>query len=455
MIDWLRTSLVWRTILFANIASVTVVLAALGLALRGAEHRFEALHDITLWDQIDHIRRATNVEGTHVEIQLEPRLAAAYARNDGSMRFAVVTPAGEVRAASPGLSRALIDPAAPRATTPYFAYDDPETGHAGHGAQTRLPGTTPLFLQVGQGPQHPDVIADSLMEELLEHFALAALLGLVVQIIVTTLTIRSTLHPLQRIAEVTGAGELGPTRRLPVDQAPRELRPVVGTINALLAELEDHIARQRRFTADAAHQLRSPLARLEARLTAAATPEIAAQLRAPIDEIRALVTGLLDAARAEAMPARPAAPVDLAAIARHVGAALAPGAIARGLSLALTADAPSQVDGDEMWIAQAVSNVVTNAIHHAPRGTAIEIDITGDGTIAVRDYGPGIAEHDRAHVFDRFWRGRDEREPGAGLGLSIVASVMQAHGGTITVEDPPGGGALFRLRFPATAARST
>ncbi len=121
--------------------------------------------------------------------------------------------------------------------------------------------------------------------------------------------------------------------------------------------------------------------------------------------------------------------------------------------MALTTGAPSQILGDEMWIAQAVSNVVTNAIHHAPGGTAIEIDIPGDGTIAVRDHGAGIAESDHAHVFEHFWRGHGESEPGAGLGLSNVASVLHAHGGSITVENPPGGGALFRLRFPGTAAQ--
>ncbi len=333
----------------------------------------------------------TRIEAIKVEIDLDPLTAAAYARSDGSMRYAVVTQAGELKAASVGVTRALIDPVRP-AATPYFSYDDPVTGQAGHGAQVRLPGPAPLFLQVGQGPQHADVIADSLLDELVEHFALAALLGLAAQIFFTTLSIRSTLTPLQRIADATGAGGLSVTRRLPIEHAPRELRPVVGTINRLLAELEDHVAQQRRFTADAAHQLRTPLARLEARLAAAATPEIAAQLRAPVDE---------------------------------------------------------------MWIAQAASNVLTNAIHHAPRGTAIEIDIPGDGTIAVRDYGPGIAEQDRAHIFERFWRGRSESEAGAGLCLSIVASVMQAHGGSITVEDPPGGGALFRLRFPNPAVWST
>ena len=166
-----------------------MVLAALGFALRGAEHRFEALHDVSLWDQLDQIRRVTSIEGDSVKIELDPLIAAEYARGDGAMRYAVVTQAGELRAGSIAVTRALSDPARP-AATPYFSYDDPVTGQAGNGAQVRLPGPTPLFLQVGQGPQRTDVIADSLMDELVEHFALAALLGLAAQIIVTTLTRR-------------------------------------------------------------------------------------------------------------------------------------------------------------------------------------------------------------------------------------------------------------------------
>ncbi|MBL8699790.1 MAG: HAMP domain-containing histidine kinase [Alphaproteobacteria bacterium] len=443
LLEHLRHSLVWRTVVFANIASVTIVAAILGLSLRFADHRLEGLRDLTLWDQIDALRPALRITGDTVGLELPRALKALYDAPEGAARFAVATRDGVLRAASPGLDRPIVDPRS-TALGSYFVYEDPATALVGRGVQVRLSEAPDLVLQVGQGPQHPDVFADSVMQELVEHFALALLIGLAVQIAVTTLTIRATLRPLARVADAAAA----PPRRLPVAQTPIELKPVAATINALIDDLEGNLERERRFTADAAHQLRTPLARLEARISAGETPETARRLREPLDHLRTLVAGLLDAARIEAAGPAPDTPIDLADIARRVGAEFAPGAIERGVTLALGAAVPTRIRGDAMWIAQALGNVVANAIRHSPRGAVVDIDVPGDGSVAVRDRGPGIAAEDRTRVFERFWRGRDEPEPGAGIGLSITAAVMDRHGGSVRVEDAIGGGACFRLVFP-------
>lgn len=445
--DHIRHSLVWRTVVFANIASITIVIAVLGLALRLADHRFEGMHDLTLWDQIDTLQRSLRADGDVVTVDLPPDLRSEYARADGAMRFAVVTAKGEFRAGSIGLDRALASPSLTQ-TAPYFSYEDPITRQVGRGAQVALAGSPSLMLQVGQGPQHRDVLADSVMEEFVEHFAFALIIGLIVQIIVTTLTIRSTLKPLVQIANATTPSPDPVARRLPARDAPIELRPVVTTINALIGDLERNLERQRRFTADAAHQLRTPLARLEARISAVATPDIAGKLRDPLDQIGALVSGLLVVARAEAVDRSPDTRVDLVDIARRIGADLAPGAIAAGVELALGTTVPTIVRGDALWIGEALTNVIANAIRYSPPGAIVDIDVPGDGSIVVRDHGPGIPEADRPHVFERFWRGRNEAPPGAGLGLSITAAVMLTHGGTVEADDAPGGGARFRLIFP-------
>ena len=98
-------------------------------------------------------------------------------------------------------------------------------------------------------------------------------------------------------------------------------------------------------------------------------------------------------------------------------------------------------------VTDALRNLIENAVAHAPLGTEVTITVDPVGTVSVSDRGPGVAPADRAHVFERFWRGRSERHPGAGLGLAIVAEIARAHGGTIDVDQTTSGGAVFTLKL--------
>ena len=99
-----------------------------------------------------------------------------------------------------------------------------------------------------------------------------------------------------------------------------------------------------------------------------------------------------------------------------------------------------------------MNNLLDNAVKHGPDSGAVDVRVTADGLLTVRDHGPGIAAGDREHVFDRFWRGAEARaRPGSGLGLAIVRQVAESHGGSVTVEAAPGGGALFRLSLPVAS----
>ena len=110
---------------------------------------------------------------------------------------------------------------------------------------------------------------------------------------------------------------------------------------------------------------------------------------------------------------------------------------------------PVVVEAHRERLARAVNNLLDNAAKHNPGDDAIEVRVSRDGLLTVRDHGPGIPPADREHVFDRFWRGADARAlPGSGLGLAIVRQVALSHGGSVTAEEAPGGGALFRLRLP-------
>ena len=114
-------------------------------------------------------------------------------------------------------------------------------------------------------------------------------------------------------------------------------------------------------------------------------------------------------------------------------------------------DAPSQpvrVHGNADAIADAVRNLVENAVHQSPAGGEVAVTVSEEGLVTVADRGPGVREADRQRVFERFWRGRGVTRQGAGLGLAIVAEIAKAHSGSIEVADRPGGGALFALRIP-------
>jgi len=141
--------------------------------------------------------------------------------------------------------------------------------------------------------------------------------------------------------------------------------------------------------------------------------------------------------------------VDLAALARRVVADMAPLAIAQGRVLALDApDRPVTVRGNSAALADALGNLIDNALRFGAEGQPVEIAVGPGASLAVADRGPGVAPADRPHLFEPFWRGDDPRGAGSGLGLAIVAEIAAAHGGRVAVADRPGGGAVFRLELP-------
>lgn len=267
---------------------------------------------------------------------------------------------------------------------------------------------------------------------------------------VSILTIRGAVAPLRALSRQAEA--IGPAAtdiRLPCRGVPREILPLVLAVNNALDRLEEGFRLQRDFTADAAHELRTPLAVLTAHIDTLKDPQVAGPLRRDLEGMTHLVEQLLRVARVEALSVAPTDHADLAAIARDVAAYLAPMAIRAGRTIEMDApEVPVVVHGQSDALFHAVRNLVDNALRHTPTGTAVVLVITGEPpALTVRDHGPGIPLERRAEIFKRFWRS-DRRTAGAGLGLAIVQRTMQAHGGGVLVEDADGGGAQFRLVFP-------
>ena len=169
-----------------------------------------------------------------------------------------------------------------------------------------------------------------------------------------------------------------------------------------------------------------------------------------------LVSQLLIAGRLEMQQPPLQVTVDLAEIARETVERLAVLRTAREHELRLRLPAhPVAIIGDAESLGDALRNLIDNALAHSPAGQPVEIAVAENGSVEIRDHGPGIPAEDREQIFERFWRARKSGGDGAGLGLSIVQSIVQRHRGTITVADNHGGGAIFRIKFPLVAGPPT
>lgn len=271
----------------------------------------------------------------------------------------------------------------------------------------------------------------------------------------------AALHETSRLVSGRDASSLDP---LPTENVPSELLPLVRQINALMERLEVSLAAHRRFLADAAHGLRSPIAAigLQAELAARSRDEEALD-RAHEELIRGtqraarLVQQLLDFARLEPGTAGESyGVVDIAALVRDVLGAHVIEAERRGVDLGADMPAELSIIGREFELRTLLANLVDNALRYAPRDSAVTVGVAPRGAtveIEITDSGPGIPPGERGRVFERFYRVEGDPTRGTGLGLSIAKAIVERHRGTITLgEANPGAsspGLAVRVELPA------
>jgi len=312
----------------------------------------------------------------------------------------------------------------------------------------------PLLLDVVLRDRAPSLI-DGLVNEWGDEILPLLLPVLGTALLIGVWTIRRSLAPLARVADAASAITPRETGvRLPSDDLPAELVPLVTAVNDALDRLADGFRHQREFAADAAHELRTPLAVLSAHIETLPDKSAAASLKQDLAGMRRLVDQMLAVAELDARPLHVDSEIDLAALAVELATAMAPLCLAQHRDLAVTgAEHPIRVHGDGAALRRALRNLIENAIAHSPERSAIEIHLAdaaaGRGAMmSVRDQGPGFAPADRARVTQRFYRGRRAKGPGAGLGLAIVERIMTVHGGRLEIGAAPGGGAEVTLRLP-------
>ncbi|MES2563034.1 MAG: sensor histidine kinase N-terminal domain-containing protein [Pseudomonadota bacterium] len=234
---------------------------------------------------------------------------------------------------------------------------------------------------------------------------------------------------------------------LPEEQAPQEVRPLIRAMNALLERLSLALAAQQRFIADAAHQLRTPIAGLKTQteLALRQTPTGDAQatlrqLRSGTEQATRLVNQLLSLARAEPNVERGQAleRIDLRELARDTTTDWVPRAIERDLDLGFDADSQcAEINGDRFMLREMLNNLLDNALRYTPSGgqVTVKVSVSAAGpTLSVEDNGRGIPHEERARVFERFYRVLGTGAEGCGLGLAIVSEIAQSHGASITLR---------------------
>jgi two-component system sensor histidine kinase TctE len=235
---------------------------------------------------------------------------------------------------------------------------------------------------------------------------------------------------------------------------PRELHPLVNTLNGYLARLGRLIDIRKRFLDNAAHQLRTPLTVLKTQLALAdRDPAAVTAARQTTDDAVRLTEQLLAMTRAEHAGALPAGTeggtVDLLALARQVTQEYLPRALQQGDDLGFeTLVEACRVPGTAALLHDALGNLVDNALHHTPPGTRITVRV-GPHWVEVEDHGPGIAAEHQAHVFERFYRAAPASVRGSGLGLAIAREIVQQQGATLTLRSPaaPATGTIFRIEW--------
>lgn len=272
--------------------------------------------------------------------------------------------------------------------------------------------------------------------------------------------VRQGLAPLRQLSDALGQRQPQALEPVVLANMPSEMRPPVQALNALFERIARLMESERRFTADAAHELRTPIAAIRAQAQVAMGAGADAAQRAHAlqatlagcDRAARLVDQLLTLSRLEGTPAAAGPPVDLSALAQRVAAGLAPGALDRHQRLVLQAPEPCLLPGGELLVEVMLRNLMDNALRYSPDGAQVRVSVAseaGQAVLRVQDSGPGMTEPEIARLGQRFYRALGTERTGSGLGWSIVKRIAEVSGATLQVSQSAAlGGLQVVARWP-------
>ncbi|MCE2912167.1 MAG: ATP-binding protein [Rubrivivax sp.] len=384
-----------------------------------------------------------------VDVNLPPGERVGFDDFFANLKFRVLDGTGQVVASSEPDRRSLLPDRGFGEQPGFFGVVTFDGRDFFVGAWQREIQGRPYVLQLARSDRFELLAREAVTPAITDTVVLLGALSALIFALAGALAVRSVLRPIRAAeAAARSVGGRNLAARLPEDGMPAEIRPLVHAFNGVLQRLEQSFQEQERFIANAAHELKTPLALARARVEAGLDDERdRARLLQDLDTMGRQVQQLLQLAQVadpQAMRLGPVRPLD---VARAVLDHLAFKAQRADITLHLQEpEVEVQVEADAGALFVLLKNLVENALDFSPPGSDVRVRLD-DAGVAVEDHGPGVPPEYRAQVFERFWRAPGQTRTGSGLGLALVREIVVAHGWSVECGAAPGGGASFRVRW--------
>lgn len=446
---FLKTPSLARRLTWVFSLAIAIV-AALYLSVQAlVANRFgDFITHQSLMGQTHDIAQAISINGKgELVVQLQPQDAENFDAFFANLKYRVLNGDGRVLASSDGDFNSLL-PSVPLERQDGHHRRTEVNRAAFHVAAVRHRiQDQDLWIQVGRSDRFAKLAQEAIVPAIAEAVGIMAALAMAVLAVLSHWGVRSVLQPIRLASQAAHTvGQDNLSARIPVEPLPSEIRPLVTAFNEVLARLEAAFGAQQRFFANAAHELKTPIALLRGQLEAQ-HGRVDPQTLNDIDALGRTVNQLLHVA--EVAGGRPLKKqhVPLEELTRQVNGFLSWRAQKAEVSLQTVLEAPDArvwADPGELFV--LLKNLIENAVDHSPSGGIVRISLSHRG-LCVEDQGKGIPEHQRTLVFERFWRAPDNAKPGSGLGLAICMEVARAHGWRLWCKPSVLGGACFQLDF--------